>query len=58
MLIGANAGDWLDSGHLLETILPCEEAFGGELDPDVDLRAGALRSVGTLFELIHSKRAG
>jgi hypothetical protein len=26
--------------------------------PDVDLPAGALRSVGTLFELIHSKRAG
>ena len=58
MLTGANAGDSLDSVHLLETILPCEEAFGVELDPDVDLTAGALRSVGTLFELIHSKRAG
>jgi|KBSSwiStaDraftv2_1062776.scaffolds.fasta_scaffold1208625_2 hypothetical protein len=33
MLTGANAGDSLDSVHLLETILPCEEAFGVELDP-------------------------
>ena len=53
-----NGGYWLDSVHLLETIIACEEAFGIELDPDVDLTAAALRSVGTLFDLIRSKRAG
>jgi acyl carrier protein len=53
-----NGGYWLDSVHLLEAIIACEEAFGVELDPDVDLTAATLRSVGTLFELIRSKRAG
>ena len=53
-----NGGYWLDSVHLLETIIACEEAFAVELDADVDLTAATLRSVGTLFDLIRSKRAG
>jgi acyl carrier protein len=53
-----NGGYWLDSVHLLETIIACEEAFGVELDADIDLTPTALASVRTLFELIRSKRAG
>jgi acyl carrier protein len=53
-----NGGYWLDSVHLLETVIACEEAFAVELDADVDLTAAALTSVRTLFELIRSKRPG
>ena len=53
-----DGGYWLDSVHLLETIIACEEAFAVELDPEVDLTETTLRSVRTLFELIRSKRAG
>jgi acyl carrier protein len=52
-----NGGYWLDSVHLLETIIACEEAFGVEFDTDVDLTAATLMSVRTLFHLIRSKRA-
>jgi acyl carrier protein len=53
-----NGGYWLDSVHLLETIIACEEAFAVEFDADVDLTAATLMSVRTLFDLIRSKRAG
>jgi acyl carrier protein len=53
-----NGGYWLDSVHLLETIIACEEAFAVELDGEVDLTADTLKSVRTLFDLIRSKRAG
>ncbi len=53
-----NGGYWLDSVHLLETIIACEEAFAIELDADVDLTPATLTSVRTLFDLIRSKRAG
>jgi acyl carrier protein len=53
-----DGGYWLDSVHLLETIIACEEAFAVEFDADVDLTATTLMSVRTLFDLIRSKRAG
>ena len=53
-----NGGYWLDSVHLLETVIACEEAFAVEFDTDVDLTAATLASVRTLFDLIRSKRAG
>jgi acyl carrier protein len=53
-----NGGYWLDSVHLLETIIACEEAFAVEFDADVDLTVATLMSVRTLCELIRLKRAG
>ena len=53
-----NGGYWLDSVHLLETIIACEEAFAVEFDADVDLTGATLTSVGTLCKLIRLKRAG
>jgi acyl carrier protein len=54
----ADGGFWLDSVDLLETVLACEEAFGVVFDSSVDLTDDGLRTVGTLCDLIRTKRAG
>lgn len=51
------AGFWLDSVHLLEIILACEQAFDVVFDPEIDFTPESLRSVRTLFDLIQTKRA-
>lgn len=50
-------GFWLDSVGMLEAVLACEAEFGVTFDPETDLAAAALRTVGTLREIIRAKRA-
>ncbi len=50
-------GFWLDSVHLLETVLACEEAFGVIFDPG-DFSDDTMRTVGTLVDRIRAKRTG
>ena len=45
-------GYWLDSVHLLEAIIACEDAFSVVFDPATDFTDGNLRTVGTLCALI------
>jgi acyl carrier protein len=47
-------GLWLDSVHLLETIIECEEAFDLVFDPETDFTDQTLRTVRTLFDLIRA----
>ena len=54
----AEGGFWLDSVHLLEAVLACEEAFGVTFDPGSDFTDDTLRTVGTLLDLIRAKRSG
>ena len=51
-------GFWLDSVHLLQTILACEEAFEVVFDPETDFTDKSLETVRTLFDLIRAKRSG
>jgi len=51
-------GFWLDSVHLLETIIACETEFGVVFDPVTDFNEQTLRTVRTLCDLIRSKRCG
>jgi acyl carrier protein len=53
-----DGGFWLDSVHLLETILACEESFGVVFDPETDFSDRTLKTVRTLFDLVRSKRPG
>ena len=47
---------WLDSVELLEVLVACENEFGIVFDDVRDLEAGALDTLGTLTNLIRSKR--
>ena len=51
-------GFWLDSVHVLETIIACENAFGVVFDPETDFTDRTLITVRTLCDLIRTKRAG
>jgi acyl carrier protein len=50
-------GFWLDSVHLLETVIACEETFGVVFDPALDFSDRTLITVGTLWDLIRAKQA-
>jgi len=50
-------GFWLDSVHLLETIIACEDTFGVVFDPASDFSDRTLITVGTLWDLIRTKQA-
>jgi len=55
-----DGGYWLDSVHLLEAIIACEDAFGVVFDPATDFTDDNLRTVGTLCDLVRraaSRRA-
>jgi acyl carrier protein len=52
----ADGGFWLDSVHLLEAVIACEEAFEVVFDPETDFTDDTLRTVGTLHALIRSRR--
>jgi len=49
-------GLWLDSLDLFEAILACEEAFGVLIDADAEVTGEALRTVGSLADLIRAMR--
>jgi len=51
-------GFWLDSVHLLETIIACEEAFEVVFDPETDFTDRTLMTVRRLFDLVRAKRNG
>mgnify|MGYP001325752158 CR=1 FL=1 len=51
-------GFWLDSVHLLEVFIACEDAFGVVFDPETDFTDQTLMTVRTLFDLVRAKRAG
>jgi acyl carrier protein len=46
---------WLDSIEMLEVLIECEAAFGVTFDERGDFDAGALRTLGSLTELLRSK---
>jgi len=46
----------LDSLNLLRALLACEETFQVAFEPDTDFTDQTLRTVGTLYDLIRSKR--
>jgi len=50
-------GFWLDSVHMLETIIACEDKFGVVLDPVSDFSDRDLVTVKTLWDLIRTKQA-
>jgi acyl carrier protein len=52
-----DGGFWLDSVHLLEAIIACEDAFGVVFDPGTDFNDRTLTTVRTLCDLIRVKRA-
>ena len=51
-LVGS--GLWLDSVAVLELLIALEKEFGIELDRTALSRAGALSTVGSLTDLVHS----
>ena len=53
-----DGGFWLDSVHVLETIIACEAAFGVVFDPASDFSDRTPITVRTLWDLIRAKRAG
>ncbi len=54
----SEAGFWLDSVELLEVIVACETEFEIVFDATRDLTREALETLGTLTELVRSKRGG
>ena len=52
-----DGGFWLDSVHMLEAIIACEDTFGVVFDPALDFSDRTLVTVGTLWELIRAKQA-
>jgi acyl carrier protein len=52
-----DGGFWLDSAHMLETIIACEDAFGIVFDPESDFSDRTLITVKTLWDLIRAKQA-
>jgi acyl carrier protein len=48
-------GFWLDSIDFLEIVVACQEVFGTEFDPESDLTADNLRTVGSLAAMIAAK---
>ncbi|HEY6509319.1 MAG TPA: acyl carrier protein [Vicinamibacterales bacterium] len=50
-------GFWLDSVELLEVVVACETEFGIVFDEASDLEHGALDTLGTLTDLVRSKRS-
>ena len=54
----AGAGFWLDSIELLEVVVACEAEFGITFDAVRDLTAPALETLGSLTDLVRSKRVG
>ena len=46
----------LDSLNLLRALLACEETYQVAFEPDTDFTDQTLKTVGTLFDLIRSKR--
>ena len=53
----SGTGFWLDSIELLEVIVACEAEFEITFDATRDLTGAALETLGTLTELIRSKRS-
>lgn len=53
-----DGGFALDSVDMLRVVMACEETFQVAFDPDTDFTDQTLRTVQTLFHLIHSKRPG
>lgn len=49
-------GFGLDSVHLLDAIIACEREYGVVFEPRTDFTAEALRTVRSLYHLIHAKR--
>jgi acyl carrier protein len=49
-------GFWLDSLDLFEAILACEQAFGTPIDAGSDVSPDALRTVGSLANLIRATK--
>ena len=54
----SGAGFWLDSIELLEVIVACEAEFGITFDAMRDLTGSALETLGSLADLVRSKRVG
>ena len=52
----SEAGFWLDSVELLEVVVGCECEFGITFDATRDFGGGAFETLGSLAELIRSKR--
>ena len=50
-------GFWLDSVHILEAIIACEDTFGVVFDTASDFSDRTLLTVGTLCDLIRAKQA-
>ena len=54
----SGAGFWLDSIELLEVVVACEGEFGITFDATRDFTGAALETLGSLTDLIRSKRLG
>ena len=52
----SGAGFWLDSIELLDVIVACEAEFGITFDATRDLTGSAVETLGSLADLIRSKR--
>jgi acyl carrier protein len=52
----SDGGFWLDSVELLEVVVACETEFGIVFDATRDLTRETLATLGTLAELVRSKR--
>lgn len=50
-------GFWLGSIDLFEVVVACEQEFGVVLEPDGDLAADGLRTLGRLADLVRRKTA-
>ena len=48
-------GYWLNSIDLLEVVVACEHEFGVALEPEQELTAAALRTLGSLAHVIRAK---
>ena len=53
----ADGGYWLTSLDLVDLVVACERHFGVVLEPETDLTAESLQSVGTLAETVARRLA-